>query len=256
MRPRLVLRHLIRSTDVVDLGEALQGEETIQADFADMQQCMRLVAGTQAVIHLGGVSVEDTFDRLLHSNIVGTYNIFEAARQAGVRRVIYASTHHVVGFYERGESVDAASLPRPDSLYGVSKAYGEVLGSLYANKYGMEVVCLRIGSAEPKPRDTRDLSTWLSLPDLLRLIEACLAAPTFGFEILYGVSANDRAWWKNSATGVIGYEPQDNAERFAPEHLGEGGLDSRDPSDPTARFQGGRFAAAGLLSRPKKEGSL
>jgi uronate dehydrogenase len=252
LRPRLARNNPLRSTDILELGEPLSGEEIIQADISDFAQTERLVAGTRAIIHLGGVSVEDTFANILPANIVGVYNLFEAARQAGVKRVIYASTHHVVGFYGRDQHLTPTTLPRPDTLYGVSKAYGEALGSYYVSKYGMEVACIRIGSAEPKPRDIRDLSTWLSLPDLLRLIEACLAAPEFGFEILYGVSGNDRAWWSNAPSGPIRYEPLDNAERFAAEHLGESCWDPRDPTDPAVHFQGGKFAATGLVSPSAK----
>ena len=139
------------------------------------------------------------------------------------------------------DRLDAHVTQRPDSLYGVSKAFGEDLASFFADKYGMDIACLRIGTARPDPVDPRQLSTWQSYEDLLRLIEACFAAPKLGCTILYGVSANDRSWWSNAAASHVAYQPQDNAETFAAKLLAGG--DRRDPASPAVKYQGGSFAA-------------
>lgn len=242
LRPRLIDCHgTLLSSDIADPGEIQPNERFIHCDLADRAAVDALVAQASAILHFGGVSTEHPFDTILPANIVGTYNVFEAARRHNVRRIVYASSNHVIGFHPAGHRLDADSPTRPDGYYGVSKAFGENLASLYVDKHGFDVACLRIGSCIPTPNDPRHLSTWLSYDDLLALIEACLAAPKLGFTILYGASANARTWWDNGKAGHIAYQPHDNAETLAAEILKDG--DRRDPNDPATRFQGGPFCA-------------
>ena len=248
LRPRLIERYgRLRSSDILDPAPAAEGESLSRVDLADALAVDRLVAGCGRIIHFGGISHETSFDRILAANIAGTYNVFEAARRHKAGPIVYASSNHAVGFYTRDERIDANVRTRPDSLYGVSKACGEDLASFFADKYGLDIACLRIGTAAPEPRDPRHLSTWQSYPDLLRMIEACFAAPRLGCTILYGVSNNDRIWWSNDAAPHIAYAPQDNAERYANRLLPDG--DRRDPEAPEVKYMGGPFAAEGMLIR-------
>ncbi len=232
------LRHGLRPvvgelvlTDVRPL-EPVGGERFVQADLTDRDALARAAEGADAVIHLGAVPSEASFDELLGPNLVGTFNVFEAARRAGVPRVVFASSNHATGFYPVEQMLSGREPPRPDTLYGVTKAYGEALGHLYADKFGLDVVCIRIGGFLDRPRQVRDLSTWLSPPDAVRLFAACLSAPAIGFRVVYGASANARLRWDLSPARELGYEPQDDAERFACEVGGE-----------AHRLHGGSFTA-------------
>jgi uronate dehydrogenase len=248
LRPRLIEKFgALRSTDIVDMGPALPGEEIILADLADAMAVDHLVEGAARIIHFGGISYETRFERILSSNILGTYNVYEAARRFGAGPIVYASSNHATGFYTRDDRLDANVRTRPDSLYGLSKAFGEDLASLYFDKYGVESACLRIGTARPDPISPRHLSTWHSYEDLLRLIEACFAAPKLGYTILYGVSNNDRSWWSNAAAPNVDYRPQDNAESFVDVLMPDG--DKRDMEEPAVKYQGGPFAAADYVPR-------
>lgn len=248
LRPRLIeLYGPLRSTDIQDPAPSLPGEEVVIADLADEEAVDRLVAGAGRIVHFGGISYETAFDRILSSNILGAYNVFEAARRHGAGPIVYASSNHAIGFYTRDDRLDADVRTRPDSLYGLSKAFGEDLASLYFDKYGVESACLRIGTARPDPIDPRHLSTWHSYEDLLRLIQACFAAPKLGCTILYGVSDNDRSWWSNARAPHIDYRPRDNAERFASVLVPDG--DKRDPEAPEVKYQGGPFASEGYFKR-------
>lgn len=233
----------LRLSDRVDVGPPGPAEEVVLADLADAGAVHRAVEGVQAIVHLGGVSVEGPFGPILQANILGLFNLYEAARQHGVRRVIFASSNHVTGFYRQSETINADAPPRPDGLYGVSKAFGEDLSRFYFDRYGIETACVRIGSSFPEPRDRRMLATWLSYDDLHRLITACLTTPVLGHSIVFGMSDNAVTWWDNSRARHVGYKPQDSSDIFRDAVFAR--TDTPDLSDPAVQFQGGAFVKAG-----------
>ncbi|HSI48696.1 MAG TPA: NAD(P)-dependent oxidoreductase [Ideonella sp.] len=244
LRPRLkVYCDQLRLSDISDLGEAGEGEELVPVRLEDRDAVLQLLDGVSAVVHLGGVSVEGPFDPILQANIVGAYNLYEAARKQGVKRIVFASSNHVVGFHRQDQVLDANSPPRPDGLYGLSKAFGEDLSRFYFDRYGIETACVRIGSSFPEPRDRRMLSTFLSYDDLERLVMACLSTPVLGHSIVYGMSDNPRVWWDNRLASHIGFRPQDSSEPY------RAAIEARQPtidlSDPAALYQGGAFVRTG-----------
>ena len=232
----------LRSLDVVPLTDTRPGEEHLVADVTDLAAMTAAAEGAGAVVHLAGISGESTWAAVSHANIEGTYCVLEAARRAGVPRVVLASSNHATGFTPRPESGllrESDAPPRPDTFYGVSKVAMEALGSLYVDRYGLDVVCLRIGSASPEPATTRQLATWLSPADQVGLVDAALRAPSPGFAVVWGVSANTRNWWDLTAARALGYDPQDDAEPFAEalvEVYGE-----PDPADPVHARVGGEY---------------
>lgn len=205
----------LRLTDIADLGPAGPGEEVTYADLTDLDAVVELTRGVDAVVHLGGLAGEASYREIRSANIDGTYHVLEAARRCGVRRVVLASSNHAVGFTPRADPVGVGTRPRPDTFYGVSKVAKEALGSLYVDRYGLDVVCLRIGSQVPEPTLHRHLSTWLSDGDTVAMVQAALTAPAPGFAVLYGISANTRAWWDLEPGRALGYHPRDDAERYA-----------------------------------------
>jgi hypothetical protein len=234
-----------RLLDVAPLT-AGRGEEVIQASITDMEALMRACAGVDAVIHLGGLSGEAPWERIDEVNIHGTYVVFEAARRAGVSRVVFASSNHAVGFTPASDfPVPDYAFPAPDTYYGVSKAAGEALAALYHHRYRMDMMCLRILTCAERPQNVRALSTWLSPDDAGRLFEACLVAEKPGFRIAYGVSNNTRGGWVSLAGArALGYEPRDDAESYAAEVIAEHG--QPDPADPVLRCLGGEFCLPAL----------
>lgn len=244
---------VLRLSDIAPLDPAGAGEEIDRTDLADLDAVENMLDGVDGVVHLGGISVEDSFDNILPANILGTYNLFEGARRKRVKRVIFASTNHVVGFYPRDRRLDHTAIPRPDSRYGVSKAFGESLAGLYADKYGLEVLCIRIGNVTDRPVDKRRLSIWISPRDFTQLVRIGLDTPDLHYKIVYGVSNNDRSWWDNSQAEAMGYRPQDNAEEYAEAVLAE---EAKRPEDGIAeRYQGGTFASDEYAAgRPQDRG--
>src|SRR3954467_9782344 len=217
-----------------------KGQAFVKADISKMPDALRITKGVDAIVHLGGYSVEGPWEAILQANIIGCYNVFEAARRNGVKRILFPTSNHAVGFYKRSQTIDHKVYPKPDSRYGVSKVFGEALGSLYADKYGMEVFMMRIGNVGPKPLDKRRLSIWFSPRDLAQLVSIGIDKPGIKFEIVYGISGNKRAWYDNSNASRLGYKPQDDAETFAEEVLRK-----EKPGDPVAeQYQGGIFAVA------------
>lgn len=243
LRPRLKRWcETLRVSDIAELGAAAAGEEVQAADLADKAAVLALLANVDAVVHLGGVSTEHAFETVLPANIVGTYHVYEGARRAGTKRIVFASSNHVTGFYKQSETITPLALPRPDTYYGLSKAFGENLAQFYFDRYGIETVSLRIGSSFPAPRGRRGLSSYLSYDDLERLVRAALTAPVVGHTVVYGVSANRSLWYDNRSASHLGYVPQDSSEPWRAE------LEAReavDPSDAAARHQGGAFVTMG-----------
>ncbi|MBK5204382.1 MAG: NAD(P)-dependent oxidoreductase [Polaromonas sp.] len=234
---------VLRLSDVQAFGEAAAGEEVVLADLADSEAVSEVVKGVDAIIHLGGISVEGPFGPIFQANILGVYNLYEAARKHGVKRVVFASSNHVTGFYRQSETINANHPPRPDGLYGVSKAFGEDLSRFYFDRYGIETACIRIGSSFPEPKDRRMLATWLSFDDLHRLITACLSTPVLGHSIIFGMSDNAVTWWDNSRARHIGYLPQDSSDIFRDAVYAS--TPAPDLKNPVAQFQGGGFVVAG-----------
>jgi uronate dehydrogenase len=234
---------VLRLSDREALGEAQSGEEVALADLADAQAIEQAVAGCQAIVHMGGMSVEGPFGPILQANILGVYNLYEAARKQGVKRVVFASSNHVTGFYRQSDTITPAHPPRPDSMYGVSKAFGEDLSRMYFDRYGIETACIRIGSAFAEPKDRRMLASWLSFDDLHRLISACLTTPVLGHTIIFGMSDNAVAWWDNASVRHVGYVPQDSSDVFRDAVYAR--TPEPDLSSPAVQFQGGGFLLAG-----------
>ena len=224
------IREIAAKTRLLDLRqpEAIDDEEVMLGDVADIAVARSAIAGCDACVHLAAIPVEAPFDEILHANIQGTWALFEAARLEGCERIVFATTNHVTGFYPTTQRIGPSEQVRPDTYYAVSKVFGEALGSLYHDKFGLRVACIRIGTAIPRPVEERHLSTWLSPGDLGRLVTACLTSPDLGFAIVYGASANRRGWWDLEPGRKLGFEPQDDAEVYA------------DEVEPTAtsRFQG------------------
>jgi uronate dehydrogenase len=235
----------LRSLDVVAVPDPRPGEEHLVADVTDLEQMVAATAGASAVVHLAGISGESTWPAISHANIQGTYCALEAARRAGVQRVVLASSNHATGYTPRpgqGLLTEADAPHRPDTYYGVSKVAMEGLGSLYVDRYGMDVVCLRIGSAFAEPTTVRQLATWLSPADQVHLVDAALRAPSPGFSVVWGVSANTRNWWDLTAARALGYEPVDDAEVYATALIEAHG--EPDPTDPVHTRVGGEYATA------------
>lgn len=240
---------VLRLTDIADMGEAAPHEELVRCDLANIADVLPLAEGVDAIIHAGGVPLENTFELILNGNIIGTYNIYEAARHHGVKRVIYTSSNHAIGFYDRTETIDAFVPHRPDSLYGLSKCFAEDLGRLYWDKFGIESVNLRIGSSFEEPLDRRMLATWLSFGDFAQMVQRSLLAPRVAHMIVYGMSANREALWDNRAASSIGYVPQDSADDYREKV--ESKFPPLDANEPAARYHGGNFAGAGHFEDPK-----
>ncbi|MGI8576227.1 MAG: NAD-dependent epimerase/dehydratase family protein [Egibacteraceae bacterium] len=229
--------YALRLLDRAAQEPAGDGEEVITADIGDLDALVDACEGVDGVVHLAGIPAEDRFSAIAEANITGTAHVLEAARRQGVGRAVLASSNHVTGFHPiSAQRIGPDAEPRPDTFYGVSKLALEGLGCLYAEKFGLEVACLRIGSFGERAHGVRSLSTWLSHRDAVQLVVRCLEAPDLGFTILYGISGNSRAWWDLSAAHALGYEPQDDAEAYAQEVLADAGADV----DPGV-YQGGSF---------------
>ena len=243
-------------TDIAVVGDVADGEEFQQCDLRDLDAVVTLMAGVDAVIHLGASLSVNDWTEIRDNNIDATWNVYEAARLAGTARIVFASSNHAIGMHERGKGLDLDAPLRPDSLYGLAKAFGENLARYYWDKYGIESACLRIGSHQGEPTNERALCTWLSDDDLGQLVLRCLTVPFLGWTPIYGVSDNDRTWWDNSKAGYVGYRPKDNAETFAEAVMAA--APPVDPQDPAFRYQGGVRSAqdyvgpeGGPLSRKK-----
>ena len=249
LRRELAGKYALRLSDVRPIKKLAAGETSARADIARLTDALRITKGVDAIVHMGGFSVEGPWNEILRANIIGLYNVFEAARRNGVKRLLFPTSNHATGFYRRDQIIDHRIYPKPDSRYGVSKVFGEQLGSLYADKYGMEVFCIRIGNVNPAPVDKRRLSLWLSPRDLAQLVQIGIEHPDIRFEIVYGVSGNKRSWYDNSNAQRLGYKPQDDSEPYAAEVLGK----EKPGADPSSEmYQGGNFVVAEIGGDPSR----
>jgi uronate dehydrogenase len=231
----------LRVSDIRKPADLNADDEFVAADLGDYEQTKQITAGIDGIVHLGGYSVEGPWETIHKSNIVGCYNLFEAAYRSGVKRIVFASSNHAVGFYPRDRKIGVDVTVRPDSRYGVSKAFGEAVGALYADKHGLRVTCIRIGNVGDKPLDKRRLSIWVKPEDLAQLIRIGLEHPDIRFEIFYGTSDNAAGWWDNSNARRFGYRPQFRSEDFRDEAMA---AQTKLPADPVGdRFQGGPFCS-------------
>lgn len=232
----------LRFSDIKTPPDLGPDEKFVAADLAQLDQVEKVVDGVEGIIHLGGFSVEGPWETILQANIIGCRNLFEAARRKGVERIVFASSNHAVGFYPRYQRIGAEAKVRPDSRYGVSKAFGEALAALYADKHRLRVLCLRIGNVGDKPLDRRRLAIWLHPEDLVQLVRIGLEHPEVRYEVFYGMSANERAWWDNSRAHAFGYRPAHRAEDFREEALTAQAKLA--PDSVGDFFQGGTFCSA------------
>jgi uronate dehydrogenase len=215
IRPMLAtIAKSVRLSDLSDVEELDEHEESCIADLSNYEEVKRAVAGTTAVLHLGGLSTEHSWEDILPANIIGVHNLYRAALNTDHPRILFASSNHAVGAYRFSETIDSNALPKPDSYYGVSKVFGEAVARMYFDKYGIETAIVRIGSCFPEPKDPRMLYTWFSANDLVSLIKKVYEAETLGCPIIYGVSNNSRSFWDNNLTSHLGWKPEDSADLF------------------------------------------
>lgn len=205
----------LRLTDIVAFpGEVPKGSTFTRADLNDGVAMLRLAEGCGMILHFGGVSVERPFEEVIGPNIRGLFHVYEAARREKAR-VLFASSNHSIGFHERSVPLNDDCQFMPDGYYGLSKAYGELMGRMYWYKHGVENVNVRIGSCFPEPTEARMLSTWLSYADLCRLCERATLAERTGSCVIWGASDNSRTFWRSDARQDIGWLPQDSADTYA-----------------------------------------
>ena len=234
---------LVSSDLVDDMGKLYPGERYQKADLAQYDEIHALLEGAEMVVHFGAIGDEAPFDQILGPNIIGAYNIWEAAFQHKLKRVVYASSIHAVGMHKRQDFIGTDAPHRPDTYYGLAKCFAEDLASMYWDKRQLESVCMRILSCA-QVTNTRALGTWLSYDDLIQMVERAIDTPTTGYSVVYGVSNNDRAPVDNALASYLGYKPKDNAEQFAKKVLAES--EPADINDAAHMYHGGPFAAIEL----------
>ena len=229
----------LRLADIAPQEPAGPGETVLRTDIRDMAALEAAMQSIDCVVHLAGIPVEGPWETVRDLNIDGCYNAFEAAHRQGVKRFIFASSNHAIGFHRRDKVLDSQVVPRPDTRYGASKVFGEALGRLYADKHGLSVACLRIGTfrVPDEPSESRQLLSWISHRDMAQLVRRCIDHPDYHYLVAYGVSNNKRSRWSNADVDFLGYRPQDDSEIFAERILAKGVVE-----DPiAARFHGGFF---------------
>lgn len=236
----------LRLSDIAPAPDLPEGAEFVPCDLADQAAVTDLVAGCDGILHLGGISVENTFDAILSANLLGVHNLYEAAQIHGQPRIFFASSNHVVGYYRQDEALDTGSPHRPDSWYGVSKSFGEAVALMYFHKLGQETAMVRIGSCLPEPVDHRMMATWLAPEDFISLVERVFCAPRLGCPVIYGVSDNDARWWDNTGARYLGWVPQRNSAEFSTKFRD---VPPPGPAEPVSLYQGGAFTGAPLQRR-------
>ena len=237
------LAESLRLADRIEIESVQPHEEARIFDLSDESATIAATEGCDAIVHMGGAPLERPWSDILDSNIRGSYHIYEGARRNGVKRVVYASSVHAIGYHRLEDHIDTASPVRPDSLYGVSKCFVEALSSFYWDKFGIESACVRIFSSFPEPADRRMLWSWLSFDDCVRLVSACLTAPHLGHTITFGMSDNRVKPVDNAKAGHLGYSPKDSAEPFRAAI--EAKTPVPDPKAPETRCLGGWFVGLG-----------
>jgi uronate dehydrogenase len=251
LRTELAGKYRLRLSDIVPVRDLRPGETFVKADLGKMSDMLRATKGVDAVVHLGGQSGEATWEAIRAANIDGFYHTLEAARRNGVRRFLVATSNHAVGFHRCTEKIDHRVYPKPDSRYGVSKVFNEALASLYADKYGMQMFCMRIGNVNHAPIDRRRLSIWISGRDMAQLVTIGVEHPDIRFEVVYGISDNRRGWYDNRNARRLGYRPQDRSEPYAKDILGREGPAGNAPEDI---YQGGNLCTAEGNTRSRLAG--
>ena len=241
LRQTMPSNYHLRLSDVQDITDLKHNESFVRADVTDADEMRQLMHGTYGVIHMGGLAKEHDWPSIQKVNIGGTVNVYEAARINNVERIVVPSSNHAVGFYPRSQKLKNEVLLRPDSRYGISKAFAELTGSLYADKYGIKTLAIRLGNVADKPVDRRRLSLWMSPRDLQQQVDIGLQHPDLHFAVVYGVSGNTRSWYDDETAASLGYVPQDNSEDYAQEVLANSpALDESSVSD---QMQGGDFCS-------------
>lgn len=230
----------LRVTDMVPMDPPAAHEEVIEANLAEPDTVIDLTRDVDAVVYMAGKGFEGGFDEIFDGHVRGLYNTFEGMRKHGGRRLVWASSIHAVGFYPFSQVIDASVRPRPDTTYGVAKAAGEGIAQLYWDKYRIESVSMRIVSCTEKPKDRRHLSTWLSYPDLCRMVGAALTCTRTDHTIVYGVSNNTHCAQSNHLARHLGFVPEDDAEAYREEV--EKATEPFAPGDPEIATHGGVFA--------------
>ena len=246
------------SAGLVDLGhevvaidrsgwDAPAGADAVVGDVLDTRLLRSALAGADAVVHLASIPSEASLPVILESHVHTTAALLDGLVTHGIPRFVYASSNHAVGYTPRRDVLSADVRPRPDTFYGVGKVAGEALGSMYADRHGVDVVACRIGSFRERPTTRRELATWLSPGDAVRMVGAGIAASGCGFAPIYGVSANTRGWWDLEPGRALGYHPQDDSESFATEVLA---VPATDDDEVDAGFVGGSWAHTDFGRRP------
>ena len=224
-----------------------KNQKFILSNLKNFKKIVKMTKGVHAIVHFGAIPIEDTHQNILQNNIIGTYNLFEAARINKVKRIIFASSNHAIGFHRRTTRLNELSIQRPDSHYGLSKVFGENLSRLYADKFNIKSMCIRIGSCLKVPADRRHISTWISYEDLTQLVNIGIKHKSIHHEIVYGASKNKKTWWDNTKAHNLGYRPKDSADRFNFKLLSK-----NENNDKMALlFQGGVFTSANFKGKIK-----
>ena len=247
----------LRLIDLKPIADCAAGETAAVADVTDQAAMPALLGGADAVVHLAACTSDAPWPDQVRLSVEGSIRVFEAALQAGVTRVVYASSHHVVGMHPRrsgGSPLDTLAQLRPDSRYAVGKAFGESMAALYAYKYGMQVLAIRIGNANQKPVDRRRMGNWISWRDLGQLVAIGLEHAELVYSIVYGISDTTGRHYDNAAAYALGYRPLDgtNAAQYEAEVLQQ---DPAPAQDSPLAVSAGELTLGGLFSQSEYVGS-
>lgn len=241
--------------DVRPITDCRPNERAIEVDITDQPALTKALAGCSGIVHLAACTTDADWPDQVRLSIEGSISLFEAAHANGIKRVVYASSHHVVGFHGRGQPLDHQAILLPDSRYGVGKAFGESIGALYACKYDMRVFCIRIGNVNTRPIDRRRLGSWVSGADLGQLVRIGLDHPDIVFEVVYGISDATGRDYDNRRAYELGYRPTATSEPWIAAVLAEdpapaaGSIESHSPAETTL---GGAFSASEFIGSPER----